>query len=55
MKAVIVTIGDELLIGQVIDTNSVFIGQELEAIGCAVVEKVAISDTIEAITNTIKR
>lgn len=55
MKAVIVTIGDELLIGQVIDTNSVFIGQELEAIGCKVVEKVAISDTIEAITNTIKR
>ena len=55
MKAVIVTIGDELLIGQVIDTNSVFIGQELEAIGCTVVEKVAISDTIEAIINTIKR
>lgn len=55
MKAVIVTIGDELLIGQVIDTNSVFIGQELEAIGCSVVEKVSISDTIEAITNTIKR
>lgn len=55
MKAVIVTIGDELLIGQVIDTNSVFIGQELEAIGCSVVEKVAISDTIDAITNTINR
>lgn len=55
MKAVIVTIGDELLIGQVIDTNSVFIGQELEAIGCSVLEKVAISDTIEAITNTINR
>jgi len=55
MKSVIVTIGDELLIGQVIDTNSVFIGQELEAIGCSVVEKVAISDTIEAITNTINR
>lgn len=55
MKAAIVTIGDELLIGQVIDTNSVFIGQELEAIGCGVVEKVAISDTIEAITNTMIR
>ncbi|SFN55642.1 nicotinamide-nucleotide amidase [Paenimyroides ummariense] len=55
MKAVIVTIGDELLIGQVIDTNSVFIGQELEAIGCTVVEKVAISDTIEAIIDTMIR
>ena len=55
MKATIVTIGDELLIGQVIDTNSVFIGQELEAIGCTVVEKVAISDTMEAITSTMIR
>lgn len=55
MKAAIVTIGDELLIGQVIDTNSVFIGQELEAIGCTVVEKVAISDTMEAITSTMIR
>lgn len=55
MKAVIITIGDELLIGQVVDTNSAFIGQHLEAIGCTVVEKVTVSDTIEAITNTMLR
>src|SRR5690554_4472917 len=55
MKAAIVTIGDELLIGQVVDTNSVFIGKELEAIGCTVVEKAAIADDMEAITQTMKR
>lgn len=55
MKAVIVTIGDELLIGQVIDTNSVYIARELEAIGCTVMEKVAIADTVEAIGGTMER
>lgn len=55
MKAVIITIGDELLIGQVVDTNSVFIGKELERIGCTVMEKVAIADTVEAISESMKR
>lgn len=55
MKAAIITIGDELLIGQVIDTNSVFISKELEKLGCHVVEKVSISDTREAILETMHR
>lgn len=55
MKAAIVTIGDELLIGQVVDTNSVFIGQQLESIGCSVVEKMAIADTFDAIYETMSR
>ena len=55
MKAAIVTIGDELLIGQVIDTNSVFIAQQLERIGCSVVEKVSIADTSDAILETLQR
>ncbi|MEY4291809.1 MAG: hypothetical protein RIQ61_186, partial [Bacteroidota bacterium] len=33
IQASIITIGDELLIGQVIDTNSAFIAQQLNAIG----------------------
>ena len=33
IQATIITIGDELLIGQVIDTNSAFIAQKLNAIG----------------------
>src|SRR5690554_7692095 len=55
MKAAIVTIGDELLIGQVIDTNSVFIGSMLEEIGCSVVEKTSVSDTETAIFETMSR
>lgn len=55
MKAAIVTIGDELLIGQVVDTNSVYIARQLEGIGCTIVEKVAVADTVEAITGTLQR
>lgn len=52
--AAIVTIGDELLIGQVIDTNSVFIAKELEKIGCQIVEKRAIADNLTNILQTFQ-
>ncbi len=42
--ASIITIGDELLIGQVIDTNSAWIAQELNKIGIAVKHRVAVGD-----------
>jgi len=44
MKTEIITIGDELLIGQVIDTNSAWMGQELNKIGFDVVRKITIGD-----------
>jgi len=44
MKASIITIGDELLIGQVVDTNSTFIGEILNEKGFSVLEKRAIAD-----------
>jgi len=40
----IITIGDELLIGQVIDTNSAWIAQELNKTGIAVKHRVAVGD-----------
>ena len=43
-NASIITIGDELLIGQTIDTNSAFIGQELNKIGIWVSRRVAVGD-----------
>ncbi|OYU94850.1 MAG: competence/damage-inducible protein A [Bacteroidetes bacterium B1(2017)] len=49
MKAEIITIGDELLLGQVIDTNSAWLGQELNRIGARVHHKSTISDSREAI------
>ncbi|MGN6293831.1 MAG: competence/damage-inducible protein A [Chitinophagaceae bacterium] len=44
INASIITIGDELLIGQTVDTNSAFIGQELNKIGIWVRRRVAVGD-----------
>ena len=54
MEAIIVTIGDEILIGQVVDTNSAWMGEELNLRGIKVKEIISISDTSEAIIDTIK-
>lgn len=53
VNASIVTIGDELLIGQTIDTNSAFIAQELNKIGVWVKRRVAIADDRQAILSTL--
>lgn len=44
MKASIVSIGDELLIGQTINTNASWIGEQLNLIGVDVIQTLAISD-----------
>ncbi|MES2560904.1 MAG: competence/damage-inducible protein A [Bacteroidota bacterium] len=44
MKAEIITIGDEILIGQIIDTNSSWLGQELGKMGISVVHRASVSD-----------
>ena len=49
MFAEIITIGDELLIGQVVDTNSAWMGQELNKIGIEVLRIVSIRDREEEI------
>lgn len=54
MKAVLITIGDEILSGNTVDTNSNFIATELKKIGIPVVQIFTISDEIEAIKNTLK-
>jgi nicotinamide-nucleotide amidase len=52
-SATIITIGDELLIGQVIDTNSAFIAQALNAIGVKVTSRIAVGDEQLAISNAL--
>ncbi len=52
MKATIVTIGDEILIGQIVDTNSGFIAKALDKIGVQTVEMLSISDDKNHIINT---
>ncbi|MDD3860731.1 MAG: competence/damage-inducible protein A, partial [Bacteroidales bacterium] len=53
MKATIITIGDEILIGQIIDTNSAWISQKLNEVGIIVKEIRSIGDNKEQIINTI--
>lgn len=54
-KAVILTIGDELLIGQTIDTNSAWMGEKLNGLGIEIIEKIAVSDTEEGIISGLER
>lgn len=53
MKAEVITIGDEILIGQIIDTNSAFIASELNSIGVLVRRILSIPDQEEDIRNTL--
>ena len=54
MTAEIITIGDELLIGQVVDTNSAFIARELNRIGISVYQISSISDSRLHILSTLE-
>ncbi len=49
MQAEIITIGDEILIGQIVDTNSAWMGQQLNKIGVEVYQIRSISDSKEHI------
>ncbi len=53
MKAKIITVGDELLIGQVIDTNSAWIGEHLNLLGVKIVEIQSIQDDHTAIIEAL--
>lgn len=55
MKVYLLTIGDEILIGQIVDTNSAKIAQMLHGIGGVVVEKSAVADDEQAILDMLQR
>lgn len=52
--ASICTIGDEILIGQIVDTNSAYISRELNAIGIRISGMVSIGDNHDRIINTLR-
>ena len=54
MRAEIITIGDEILIGQIVDSNSAFIGKELNKIGIDVRQITSIQDDEEHILTSLK-
>lgn len=53
MKAALITIGDEILSGNTVDTNSTFIAEQLKNIGIKTVQIFTISDEIETIKKTL--
>lgn len=53
MLAEIITIGDEILIGQITDTNSAWLGQELNKLGIKVIHKSSVGDDANAIVNAL--
>lgn len=55
LKAAIVTIGDEILIGQIVDTNSGFIAKALDKIGVQTHEMLSISDDKQHILSTFSK
>ncbi|WP_372747018.1 competence/damage-inducible protein A [Lutibacter sp.] len=54
MQAEIITIGDEILIGQILDSNSKFIATELNKIGVSVYQITSVQDDKEHILATLK-
>lgn len=54
MQAEIITIGDEILIGQIVDTNSAFISKELNKIGVSVYQITSIQDDKDHILRSLK-
>lgn len=53
MKAEIITIGDELLIGQVVDTNSAYLAQQLNKSGIDVFRITSVSDNHQEIISAL--
>ncbi|OFX77451.1 MAG: hypothetical protein A2X19_04955 [Bacteroidetes bacterium GWE2_39_28] len=54
MNAAICTIGDEILIGQIVDTNSAYISRELNGIGVRVTTKISIGDNFDDILKSLR-
>ena len=55
MKSAIITIGDEILIGQIVDTNSAFIAKSLDSIGVQTHEMISVSDNKKHILETFAK
>ncbi len=55
MRASIVTVGDEILRGRTVDSNSTWISRELFFLGVEVVEHIVVSDKVEKIVAAINR
>ena len=53
MKGAVITVGDEILIGQIVNTNAAWIGAQLTALGLAVSDMITVGDDADAITEAL--
>ena len=54
MQAEIITIGTELLLGEIVDTNSAWIAQQLAYVGLDVYRTVTVGDNLDRIGNAVR-
>src|SRR4051812_49549728 len=54
MNAIILSVGDELVLGQTVDTNSAWISQQLAAVGCDIAAHATVPDNQTAIEDAIE-
>ena len=54
MKAEIIAIGTELLLGQIVDTNSAYIAQQLTTVGLDLHFKATVGDNLERLKTTLQ-
>lgn len=55
MKAEIVSVGTEILLGEIVDTNASYIAQRLPALGVDLYFKSVVGDNLDRIVNTLER
>src|SRR5215218_8033797 len=53
MNAIILSVGDELVLGQTVDTNSAWLSQQLAAVGCDIAAHLTVPDSQHAIEQAI--
>src|SRR2546428_4139442 len=53
MRSIILSIGDELVLGQTVDTNSAWLSQQLAGVGVPVVAHITVADDQRAIEQAI--
>src|SRR5688500_18258022 len=54
MNAIILSVGDELVLGQTIDTNSAWLSQQLASVGCDIAAHITVPDDQRAIEQAIE-
>ena len=53
MKTIIISIGDELILGHTIDTNAAWLSEEFAALGLAVQQHITVADELDIIVQTL--